>query len=127
MPRFPAQQWVLPVLAIAQVVGEGPIGIGHGGIVLFDPSLHFREQPRLQRRGIGERALADTAALQARLFAEMKGRVKEDDSTVPDPDGPFAYYLRYRKNGQHPLLCREPRHASLFTAAPAEEHAEEQL
>ena len=57
----------------------------------------------------------------------MKGRVKEDDSTVPDPDGPFAYYLRYRKDGQHPLLCREPRHASLFTAAPAEEHAEEQL
>ena len=41
-----------------------------------------------------ERALADTAALQATLFAEMKGRVKEDDSTVPDPDGPFAYYLR---------------------------------
>ena len=55
-----------------------------------------------------ERALADTAALQATLFAEMKGRVKEDDSTVPDPDGPFAYYLRYRKDGQHPLLCLEP-------------------
>ncbi len=56
-----------------------------------------------------ERALADTAALQATLFAEMKGRIKEDDSTVPDPDGPHAYYVRYRKNGQHPLLCREPR------------------
>src|SRR4029077_19408213 len=26
-----------------------------------------------------------------------------------------------------PLLCREPRHASLITAAPAEEHAGEQL
>ena len=56
-----------------------------------------------------ERALADTAALQATLFAEMKGRIKEDDSTVPDPDGPHAYYVRYRKDGQHPLLCREPR------------------
>lgn len=58
MPRLPAQQRVLPVLAIAQVIGEGPVGIGHGEIVLFDPSLHFREQRRLQRRGIGERALA---------------------------------------------------------------------
>ena len=29
------------------------------------------------------RALADTTALQAALFAEMKGRIKEDDSTVP--------------------------------------------
>jgi len=74
-----------------------------------------------------ERALADTAALQATLFAEMKGRVKEDDSTVPDPDGPFAYYVRYRKEGQHPLLCREPRHALLLAAEPAEEHAGEQL
>jgi oligopeptidase B len=56
-----------------------------------------------------EHALADNAALQEALFAEMKGRIKEDDSTVPDPDGPYAYYVRYRKDGQHPLLCREPR------------------
>ncbi len=57
-----------------------------------------------------DQALADTAALQEALFAEMKGRIKEDDSSVPDPDGPYAYYARYRMDGQHPLLCREPRH-----------------
>jgi oligopeptidase B len=57
-----------------------------------------------------EHALADNAALQEALFAEMKGRIKEDDTTVPDPDGPYAYYVRYRKDGQHPLLCRELRH-----------------
>ena len=39
----------------------------------------------------------------------MKGRIKEDDSTVPSPDGPFAYYTRYREGGQHPILCRQPR------------------
>src|SRR5436853_7844972 len=33
-------------------------------------------------------ALAHTEALQATLFAEMKGRIKEDDSSVPRPDGP---------------------------------------
>src|ERR1700686_3586824 len=49
-----------------------------------------------------EHALADNAALQEALFAEMKGRIKEDDTTVPDPDGPYAYYVRYRKDGQHP-------------------------
>jgi oligopeptidase B len=74
-----------------------------------------------------ERALADTAALQATLFAEMKGRIKEDDSTVPDPDGPFAYYLRYRKDGQHPLLCREPRPSSPFPSPQAEETGEQLL
>jgi oligopeptidase B len=41
--------------------------------------------------------------LQETLFAEMKGRIKEDDSSAPDPDGPYAYYVRYRKGGQHPL------------------------
>ena len=54
-------------------------------------------------------ALARTEALQQALFAEMKGRIKEDDSTVPSPDGPHAYYVRYREGGQHPIICREPR------------------
>src|ERR1044071_8890978 len=39
--------------------------------------------------------LAGTEDLQAKLFAEMKGRIKEDDSSVPAPDGPFDYYVRY--------------------------------
>ena len=39
----------------------------------------------------------------------MRGRIKEDDSVVPSPDGPFAYFSRYREGGQHPLFCREPR------------------
>src|ERR1700743_3046000 len=33
-------------------------------------------------------AMRHTEALQQTLFAEMKGRIKEDDSTVPSPDGP---------------------------------------
>jgi len=53
--------------------------------------------------------MADTEALQETLFAEMKGRIKEDDSTVPAPDGTFAYYTRYVTGGQHPLFCRTPR------------------
>ena len=54
-------------------------------------------------------ALAHTEPLQQQLFGEMKGRIKEDDSTVPSPDGPFAYFTRYREGGQHPIICREPR------------------
>jgi len=54
-------------------------------------------------------SFAHTEALQDALFAEMKGRIKEDDSTVPSADGPYAYYVRYREGGQHPIICREPR------------------
>ena len=54
-------------------------------------------------------ALADTKDLQAELFAEMKGRIKEDDSSVPAPDGPFVYYTSYVTGGQYVRLCRRPR------------------
>ncbi len=54
-------------------------------------------------------ALRDTAKLQETLFAEMKGRIKEDDTAVPAPDGPFEYYTRYRTGGQHPIYARKPR------------------
>jgi len=60
-------------------------------------------------------ALAHTEPLQQTLFAEMKRRIKEDDSTVPSPDGPQAYYVRYREGGQHPILCRQPRDAGAET------------
>lgn len=34
-------------------------------------------------------AMADTKDLQKTLFAEMRGRIKEDDSSVPMKDGPL--------------------------------------
>jgi len=56
-----------------------------------------------------EEQLADTRTLQDTLFAEMKGRLKEDDSTVPAPDGAFAYYSSFVVGGQYPLIGRTPR------------------
>jgi oligopeptidase B len=52
--------------------------------------------------------LAPLDELKRELVAEMRGRIKEDDSTVPSRDGPYAYFLRYREGGQHPLICRKP-------------------
>ena len=56
-----------------------------------------------------EASMADTEALQETLFQEMRGRIREDDSTVPSPDGPYAYAVRYVENGQHPVYVRTPR------------------
>lgn len=53
--------------------------------------------------------LASTEALQQQLVAEMRGRIREDDAQPPLPDGPFAYYERYRTGGEHPIVCRRPR------------------
>jgi len=53
--------------------------------------------------------LAGTEELQATLFAEMKGRIKEDDASVPSPDGPWDYVSRYEVGAQHPRHVRRPR------------------
>lgn len=56
-----------------------------------------------------EKVMADTAKLQDELYKEMRGRIKEDDSSVPSPDGAYAYYVRFRDGGQYPLYCRTAR------------------
>ena len=76
-----------------------------------DPSLL---DPKIRTHLEAENAytaamMAETEELQRRLFAEMKGRIKEDDASVPAPDGAFAYYTRFVTGGQQPLFCRRPR------------------
>lgn len=78
--------------------------------VMRDPG---RLSPEIRAYLEAENAYAETNLaplddLKRKLVAEMRGRIKEDDSTVPARDGAFAYFLRYREGGQHPLLCREP-------------------
>ncbi|OOG66957.1 S9 family peptidase [Sinorhizobium sp. A49] len=56
-------------------------------------------------------AMDDTKALQKTLFAEMRGRIKEDDSSIPVKDGPFAYGSLYVTGGEQPRYFRIPRDA----------------
>ena len=56
-----------------------------------------------------EEILGPTRALQKQVVREMRGRLKEDDSEVPQSDGPYAYYSRFRHGGQHRIFCRRPR------------------
>ena len=75
-----------------------------------------------------ETTLAQAGPLRKALVAEMRGRIKEDEAGVPDPDGPFAYYTRHREGGQHPLVCRRPRAVLALTAqADAEPEEGEQI
>ena len=46
----------------------------------------------------------DTTGLQETLFEELKGRIKQDDSSVPSPDGPYAYASRYEEGKEYPCL-----------------------
>ena len=82
--------------------------------VLKDPAAlpaEIREVLERENRH-AEAVLAPTAALQKSLVKEMRGRIKEDDEDVPQTDGPFEYYDRYREGGEHELVCRRKRASS---------------
>jgi oligopeptidase B len=79
--------------------------------VLRDPSLIKADvKAHLTEENAHTKAwLAGTEALQKTLFEEMKGRIKEDDASVPAPDGAFEYYSRYEIGAQQPKYCRKDR------------------
>ena len=76
--------------------------------VMHDPSLLPSDiRAYLEAENAYEDAmLADTKGLQDKLFAEIKGRIKEDDSSVPAPDGPWIYFSSHVLGGQYPLFWR---------------------
>ncbi|KQT09907.1 peptidase S9 [Methylobacterium sp. Leaf399] len=71
-----------------------------------------------------EATLAGIEPLRKALVAEMRARIREDDSGVPAPDGPHAYYTRHREGGQHPLVCRRPRTVIVLPGSGAETAAD---
>ncbi len=51
----------------------------------------------------------DLDQLRKNLFEEMRGRIKEDDSSVPQPDGDWKYWTKFREGGEYPIFVRAPR------------------
>ncbi len=45
--------------------------------------------------------------LKEELFQEMRGRIKEDDSSLPSIDGPYAYLTKFRTGGEYPIIARK--------------------
>lgn len=47
-----------------------------------------------------------TKPLQEALFSEMKARIQETDSTVPEKRCGYLYYQRTEAGQQYPIFCR---------------------
>ncbi|SEB38060.1 oligopeptidase B [Tenacibaculum sp. MAR_2009_124] len=54
-----------------------------------------------------EQETANTKNFQERLFEEMKGRIKEDDESVPYKENGYYYITRYEIGGQYPIYSRK--------------------
>ncbi len=73
--------------------------------------LRERDDPEVRRyleaeNAYTEAVMAHTRELQETLYREMRGRLQEDDSTVPVQRGEFFYYSRTVADKQYALYCR---------------------
>ena len=74
--------------------------------------LNERENPQVIEYLKAENAYKDhmlspTKDLQETLFEEMKGRIKQDDSSVPYRKDDYFYYSRYEKGKEYAIYCRK--------------------
>ena len=54
-----------------------------------------------------KKVLAHTEEFQKKLFEEMKGRIKEDDQSVPMKDNGYWYYTKFVAGKDYAINCRK--------------------
>ena len=92
----------------------------HHGITISDPYHWLRDQsyPTIDDEDVLDHLKAENAWFEARmkpqqplvdeLFAEMKARIKEDDSTVPQRRGDYLYWSEFEEGAEYRKYYRKP-------------------
>lgn len=94
--------------------------------------LNERENPEViayleAENAYTEAKTAHLDGLQQELFEEIKGRIKQDDSSVPYFNDGYWYYTRFEEGKDYPFYCRKqgsldaPEQVMLDVNAMAEE------
>jgi oligopeptidase B len=93
---------------------EHPHEVQGGGDVRQDPYywMKDRENPKViqylnDENAYLEEALKPVKSLREKLYTEIRGRIKEDDSSVPFRLGPYYYYSRYEQGKEYPIYVRK--------------------
>ena len=102
------------------VAEKRPHTYTHHGITIEDPYdwLYDKSYPVVDDEDVlnhvkaenayFEAKMADQAALTEALFTEMRARIKEDDSTVPQKDGDYIYWSEFEEGAQKRKHWRKP-------------------
>ena len=103
-----AHQGITPPLA-----KRVPHVTAYHGLAKEDPYFWLRERsnPEVLAHLAAENAytkevMADTKPLQAKLYQEMRSRLREEDMSVPTRDGDYFYYTRTEQGKQYSIHCR---------------------
>lgn len=79
--------------------------------------LNDRENPEVikyleDENSYTSKMMKHTEKFQEDLFREMKGRIKEQDESVPYRKNGYLYYNRFVTGGEYPVYCRKKGDAS---------------
>ncbi len=92
----------------------------HHGITIEDPYdwLYDKSYPVVDDEDVLDHVKAENAYFEAKmaaqapltdaLFTEMRARIKEDDSTVPQKDGDYLYWSDFEEGAQYRKHWRKP-------------------
>ncbi|MCL4671910.1 MAG: S9 family peptidase [Sphingomonadaceae bacterium] len=109
-----------PAPAAPPVAEKREHSYSHHGITISDPYnwLHDKSYPKVDDKDVLAYVEAENAWFEARmaphkamvdtLFEEMKGRIKEDDSTVPQKDGDYLYWSKFDEGQEYRKWYRKP-------------------
>lgn len=104
----------------APIAPKKPHSSTHHGITIQDDYAWLRDPdyPTVEDADILDHLKAENAWFEARmapqaglvetLFQEMKGRIKEDDSSVPQRYGDHLYWTKFEEGAQYPQHYRRP-------------------
>lgn len=99
---------------LAPQAKKEPVKLEKHGDVRIDNYFWLKERENpdvmdyLTRENLyNEEMTAHTAEFQEKLFQEMKGRIKEDDSSVPYKLNGYWYITRYEKGKDYPIYSRK--------------------
>jgi oligopeptidase B len=102
------------------VAEKRPHSFTHHGITIEDPYdwLYDKSYPVVDDEDVLDYVKAENAYFEAHmaaqtplteaLFTEMRARIKEDDSTVPQKDGEFIYWSEFEEGAQYRKHWRKP-------------------
>ena len=108
----PAQDLSPPVAATVPYTVRGPQGDRVDAYHWLRDDDAKVKRPEINRYLEAENAytaavLAPLQPLQDKLVAEMRGRIKDDDSTVPQYDHGWWLWREYKPGAEYPLLMRQ--------------------
>ena len=109
-----------PVPAAPPVAEKRAHSYTHHGITIEDPYHWLKDQsyPVIDDEDVLDYVKAENAWFEANmaphqqlvddLFAEMRARIKEDESTVPQKDGDYTYWSEFEEGGEYRKHYRRP-------------------